>query len=133
MQLMHRVNRRAALSYAGRTVEDSGTVESTKRRKRKSYKVVLETVTQEKKKLRSTVSLHMTRNWLFGADCSQASYNAAAPPGYTFVPAGTPELTEYCKEICRNRGLTVHVVSVSKLGTPSSPFSHMLEIGPSTE
>lgn len=64
-------------------------------RKKKPYKVILESVTQEKKKLRSAIS-----------------YNAQAPPGYAFVPAGHPDLTEKCKELCRTRGLEVHVVSV---------------------
>ncbi len=63
MQLTNRVNRRVTRSYAGRAVGDSGNVEKIEPRKRKSYKVVLETVTQEKKKLRSTVSHHMTRDW----------------------------------------------------------------------
>ncbi|KAF1814184.1 hypothetical protein P152DRAFT_471969 [Eremomyces bilateralis CBS 781.70] len=65
-------------------------------RKKKPYKIVLEHVTQEKKKLQSIIS-----------------YNANAPPGYTFVPTGAPELTARCKELCRKRGLDVHVVSVA--------------------
>ncbi|KAF2019965.1 hypothetical protein BU24DRAFT_419573 [Aaosphaeria arxii CBS 175.79] len=63
-------------------------------RKKKPYKVVMEVVTQEKKKLRSVMA-----------------YSAESPPGYTFVPLGHPELTEYCKERCRQRNLEAHIVT----------------------
>ncbi|KAH7116063.1 hypothetical protein B0J11DRAFT_539080 [Dendryphion nanum] len=63
-------------------------------RKKKPYKVVMEVVTQEKKKLRSVMT-----------------YTANAPSGYTFVPLGNPDLTEYCKETCRRRNLTAHIVT----------------------
>ncbi len=43
---------------------------------------------------------------------SQVSYDVQAPSGYTYVPVGTAELTEYCKELCRKRGLSVYVVTV---------------------
>lgn len=41
------------------------------------------------------------------------TYQANAPPGYTFVPLGNRDLTEYCKEKSRNQNLDVHIVSVS--------------------
>ncbi|KAF2188199.1 hypothetical protein K469DRAFT_566988 [Zopfia rhizophila CBS 207.26] len=63
-------------------------------RKKKPYKILLEAVTKEKKKLHSVLS-----------------YTADAPRGYSFVPAGNPDLTEYCKEVCRRRGLNVYIVS----------------------
>jgi hypothetical protein len=43
----------------------------------------------------------------------QLTYAANAPKGFGFVPAGHPEITEWCKEQCRQRNLDVHVVSVS--------------------
>ncbi|KXT01487.1 hypothetical protein AC578_4526 [Pseudocercospora eumusae] len=35
-----------------------------------------------------------------------------APSGFTFLPVGTPDLAERCKEISRQRGLPVNVVNV---------------------
>ncbi|KAF2754534.1 hypothetical protein EJ05DRAFT_504069 [Pseudovirgaria hyperparasitica] len=81
-------------------------------RKKKPYKVVLESVTAEKKKLRSAVS-----------------YDAQSPEGYTFVPAGIPELSEFCKELCRKRSLVVHIVSATpknKASTDPEKISHHL-------
>ncbi|KAF2121575.1 hypothetical protein BDV96DRAFT_564597 [Lophiotrema nucula] len=64
-------------------------------RKKKPYKVVLESVTQEKKALHTTYS-----------------YTANPPRGYSFVPSGHPDLTEYCKDACRKRDFDVHIVSL---------------------
>jgi len=64
--------------------------------KKKPYKIVLEAVTQEKKKLHSILT-----------------YASNAPTGFGFIPAGHPEVTEWCKEQCRQRNLDVHIVSVS--------------------
>lgn len=86
---MTRVNHRAPAA------QPSGSLNRvTKARKKKPYKILLESVTQEKKKLHSAIS-----------------YDAHAPVGYSFVPAGTPDLTEYCKDLCRKRGLVAHIVS----------------------
>ncbi|KAH7069045.1 hypothetical protein BKA63DRAFT_100176 [Paraphoma chrysanthemicola] len=63
-------------------------------KKKKPYKIVLEAVTQEKKKLHSILS-----------------YASNAPKGFGFIPAGHPEFTEWCKEQCRQRNLDVHIVS----------------------
>ncbi|KAI9727477.1 MAG: hypothetical protein M1828_006419 [Chrysothrix sp. TS-e1954] len=76
-----------------------GTVERARRKgsgqnQKKPYKVVLESVTQEKKKLNSLVS-----------------YSSRAPPGFTFVPIGAPEITEYCKELSRKQERDVYIVS----------------------
>lgn len=76
----------------------------------------MESVTQEKKKLRSVVCCpvdhlssvsHQQSNTLF-----QISFEAQAPPGYTFIPAGNPQLTNACKELCRKDGLKVFAVTV---------------------
>lgn len=56
----------------------------------------MESVTQEKKKLRSVIS-----------------FEAKAPPGYTFIPAGNPKFTNACKEVCRKDGLKVFTVSTT--------------------
>ncbi|KAJ4379726.1 hypothetical protein N0V86_004908 [Didymella sp. IMI 355093] len=77
---------------AGRTIAIEKSRAGVK--KKKPYKIVLEAVTQEKKKLHSILT-----------------YAANAPKGFGFVPAGHPEITEWCKEQCRQRNLDVHVVS----------------------
>ncbi|KAH6882790.1 hypothetical protein BKA58DRAFT_373930 [Alternaria rosae] len=74
-------------------------------RKKKPYKIVLEAVTQEKKKLHSILT-----------------YASNAPAGFGFIPAGHPEFTEWCKEQCRQRNLDVHIVSAKpKNKTHSDP------------
>ncbi|KAL6231655.1 hypothetical protein BDW75DRAFT_233420 [Aspergillus navahoensis] len=66
------------------------------KRKARKHKVILESVTQEKKKLRSVIS-----------------FKAKAPPGYTFISAGDPFFTTTCKERCRRDGLKVYAVSTT--------------------
>jgi hypothetical protein len=88
-------------------------------RKKKLYKVVMEVVTQEKKKLQSIVRGMLAPVSDPQADVLQMSYNADAPHGYTFVPLGNRDLTEYCKERCRKRNLEVHIVSVDFLPSES--------------
>lgn len=43
--------------------------------------------------------------------------HARAPDGYTFLPVGTPDLAERCKELSRQKGFTVNVVNVRLLQT----------------
>ncbi|OAT14022.1 hypothetical protein BDBG_09115 [Blastomyces gilchristii SLH14081] len=64
--------------------------------KPKKHKIIMESITQEKKKLRSVIS-----------------FEAKAPPGYTFIPAGNPKFTNACKEMCRQDGLQVFAVSTT--------------------
>ncbi|KAF2682149.1 hypothetical protein K458DRAFT_307996 [Lentithecium fluviatile CBS 122367] len=64
------------------------------KKKKKPYKIVLEAVTQEKRKLQSIMT-----------------YHDQAPPGFGYIPVGFPEFTEWCKEQCRQRNLDVHIVS----------------------
>lgn len=97
---MVRVLRRPASALARRPPS-----RTTKRSLRK-HKVILESITQEKKKLRSVIS-----------------FEAKPPPGYTFIPAGNPQLTGACKELCRNDGLKVYAVTVCLLATSLYPLS----------
>ncbi|KAI9849317.1 MAG: hypothetical protein M1837_004777 [Sclerophora amabilis] len=60
------------------------------------HKVIFESVTQEKQKLRTVFS-----------------FQAQAPPGYTFIPAGNPRLTQRCKEYSRAKGNKIFIVSTS--------------------
>ncbi|KAF1939068.1 hypothetical protein EJ02DRAFT_353085 [Clathrospora elynae] len=79
-------------------------------KKKKPYKIVLEAVTQEKKKLHSILT-----------------YASNAPIGFGFVPAGHPEITEWCKEQCRQRNLDVHIVSAkprNKMYSDPEKLSH---------
>ncbi|KAK2805954.1 hypothetical protein FQN50_005969 [Emmonsiellopsis sp. PD_5] len=66
------------------------------RQKIRKHKIIMESITQEKKKLRSVIS-----------------FEAKAPPGYTFIPAGNPQFTNACKERCRKDGLQVFAVSTT--------------------
>ncbi|KAL9008042.1 MAG: hypothetical protein Q9173_006794 [Seirophora scorigena] len=65
--------------------------------RKSSYKVVIEEITEKKKKLHTTVS-----------------FRTQAPLGYTFVAAGDPRLTAKCKDIARAQALTVYIVSITK-------------------
>ncbi|KAL3459959.1 hypothetical protein BJX64DRAFT_264036 [Aspergillus heterothallicus] len=87
---MTRVTQRSASVFARR-----GPSRVAKRNSRK-HKVILESVTQARKRLRSVIS-----------------FEAKAPPGYTFIPAGNPHFTTACKELCRNDGMKVYAVSTT--------------------
>lgn len=102
---MARVMGRAASATARRTPS-----RAVQRRARR-HKVIMESVTQEKKKLRSVVCIpcfEMSSSILINQIC----FEAQAPSGYTFIPAGNPQLTTACKERCRKEGLQIHAVSV---------------------
>ncbi|OGM43787.1 hypothetical protein ABOM_006910 [Aspergillus bombycis] len=92
---MARVFRRPASALARRASSRAA------QRAARKHKVIMESVTQEKKKLRSVV-------------CCIISFEAKAPPGYTFIPAGNPQLTSACKEVCRKDGLKVFAVTVGQ-------------------
>jgi hypothetical protein len=84
--------------------------------KQRRHRVVLESVTQEKKKLRSVVSA------LSASECCttylrpfvQFTFEAKPPPGYTFIPAGNPELTNALKDFAREEGYKIFAVTVSR-------------------
>ncbi|MCJ1263955.1 hypothetical protein MMC22_003826 [Lobaria immixta] len=61
------------------------------------YKVVFEQFTEKKRKLITVLS-----------------FNAEAPVGYTFIPAGDPQITNRCKQLAREDGSRVYIVSTSK-------------------
>ncbi|KAL8641037.1 MAG: hypothetical protein Q9228_002109 [Teloschistes exilis] len=69
----------------------------TNEQRKASYKVVLEEMTEKKRKLHTTLS-----------------FKTQPPTGYTFVAAGDPRLTAKCKDISRAQGLTVYIVSTSR-------------------
>ncbi|KAE8841719.1 hypothetical protein PTNB73_06089 [Pyrenophora teres f. teres] len=91
-------------------VRDQSRATLRKKKNKNQYKIVLEAVTQEKKKLHSILT-----------------YASNAPEGFGFIPAGHPEFTEWCKEQCRQRNLDVHIVSAkpkNKMHTDPAKLSH---------
>ena len=88
-----------------------GEVHTVKSRK---HKVVIESITQEKKKLRTTVSGIASETALITDERAlQLSFTATPPAGYTFIPAGHPELTAALKEFARKGNHQIYAVSVS--------------------
>lgn len=49
---------------------------------------------------------HWLNVWL------QVAFSQKAPRGYTFIPAGDPQITNRCKEIAREDGEKVFIVTV---------------------
>ncbi|KAJ5808914.1 hypothetical protein N7474_010183 [Penicillium riverlandense] len=84
---------------------------AAQRRVRK-HKVILESVTQEKRKLLSVIS-----------------FEAKAPPGYTFIPAGNPHLTTACKERCRKEALKILAVTTTPHHNTHGLSQHVHRIG----
>ncbi|KAL5363062.1 hypothetical protein BJX96DRAFT_112350 [Aspergillus floccosus] len=103
---MARVSRRPVSAFARRA--SSRAAHKTARR----HKVIMESITQEKKKLRSVIS-----------------FEAKAPPGYTFIPAGNPQLTTACKELCRKDGLKIFAVSTTPHMHTHNLSQHVHRIG----
>ncbi|THC98232.1 hypothetical protein EYZ11_002314 [Aspergillus tanneri] len=103
---MARVTRRLASVLARRAPS------RTARRNARRHKVIMESVTQAKKKLRSVIS-----------------FEAKAPPGYTFIPAGNPQLTTACKELCRKDGLKVFAVTTTPHMHTHNLSQHVHRIG----
>jgi hypothetical protein len=81
--------------------------------KSRKHKVVIESVTQEKKKLRTVVSRDVSGTALTtDVQFVKLSFTARPPPGYTFIPAGHPELTAAMKEFARKGNHQIYAVSV---------------------
>ncbi|KAJ5369607.1 hypothetical protein N7509_014219, partial [Penicillium cosmopolitanum] len=81
-------------------------------RRARKHKVIMESVTQEKKKLQSVIC-----------------FEARAPTGYTFIPAGNPHLTTACKERCRKEGSQIYAVSTTPHATTHNLSLHVHRIG----
>ncbi|KAJ5761897.1 uncharacterized protein N7511_005279 [Penicillium nucicola] len=81
-------------------------------RRARKHKVIMESVTQEKKKLRSVIC-----------------FEAKAPSGYTFIPAGNPQLTTSCKERCRKENLQIYAVSTTPHARTHNLSQHVHRIG----
>lgn len=104
---MARVHQRAASARAAKARS-----RATGHKKR-PYKVILESITQEKKKLYTVVCGRFRHTGTAKVlTMRKISFEAEAPPGYTFIPAGNPHLTNRCKELSREHGVKVLIVSV---------------------
>ncbi|KAM3419288.1 hypothetical protein BST61_g5225 [Cercospora zeina] len=75
---------------------------SIQKRRDKPYKTEQSRIVARKRKL----DLHTTYT--------------TAPEGFQFLPVGTPDLADRCKELSRQRGLPVNVVNVSCARGPSA-------------
>ncbi|KAI9875404.1 MAG: hypothetical protein M1830_008524, partial [Pleopsidium flavum] len=100
---MARIHQRAASSRPGRARS------KVTGHRRRPYKVILESISQEKKRLYTVIS-----------------FEAEAPPGYTFIPAGNPRLTNRCKELSREHGVKVLIVSTTPHKNHKSTLSHQV-------
>ncbi|PYI04823.1 hypothetical protein BO78DRAFT_319460 [Aspergillus sclerotiicarbonarius CBS 121057] len=103
---MARVSRRPASDLARRAPS------RVLKKNARKHRVILESVTQEKRKLRSVIS-----------------FEAKAPPGYTFITAGNPQLTTACKEMCRKDGLKVFAVTTTPHMHTHNLSQHVHRIG----
>lgn len=82
-------------------------------KERNKHKVVVETTSKEEKKLRSVVRRplrHIPRGTTYLN--RQITFRADPPPGYTFIPAGNPELTAALKEFSRRGDHRIFAVTV---------------------
>ncbi|KAL1629086.1 hypothetical protein SLS56_005640 [Neofusicoccum ribis] len=93
---MGRIRSRASTAQLADLSTSSPTKQLPHKRRKKngSYKVILESVTQKRKKLRLS-----------------ATFDPHPPPGYTFVEFGNAKLSAQCKEFCRKRGEPAYAVS----------------------
>lgn len=88
-------------------------------KKKASYQVIFEEIGGKQKKLKTLVCAFELLLSPFSLQCRNARSllqlhtKAKAPEGYTFIPAGDPQLTNRCKQIAKDEGLTVYIVSVS--------------------
>lgn len=79
-----------------------------------SYKVVFEEIAGKKKlKVRVSYGSRATLGLEKGiSNSTKPSFSTEAPTGYTFIPAGDPQLTNRCKKIAKDEQITVFSVSV---------------------
>ncbi|OQO11997.1 hypothetical protein B0A48_02636 [Cryoendolithus antarcticus] len=90
------------------SVLSSTNVRDTLKRREKPYKTESKKIIGKKRKL-----------------ALQTSYDLKAPSGFAFLPVGTPDLAELCKELSRKRELLVNVVNTAGLGGKAKDPSHV--------
>ncbi len=89
---------------------------------RKRQKVIVESDSKGNK-LRSVVSRRIAAMTVRGLAYrrAQISFRAEPPTGYTFIPAGNPQLTAALKDFSRRDNRKIHQVSVGHLPFSSVP------------
>lgn len=91
-------------------------------KQRKRQKIVLESMSQEKSKLQSVVRTSFNSESSHTYRSLQISFRADPPPGYTFIPAGNPELTAALKEFARKGDYKIFAVTVRLIGKRVSNY-----------
>lgn len=121
---MAKVKQKAAKHGAAGTSTRGGQV----LKQRNKHKVVLESTSKEQNKLQSVV--RRTRCFARGTTYlnDQITFRADPPAGYTFIPAGNPELTAALKEFARRGDNKIYAVTVSAApappGIPTNDLDH---------
>ena len=94
-------------------------------KKLRRHRVIIESVGQEQKKLKTTVRRSGQRRLARELTPGQISFQARPPNGYTFIPAGNPELTTALKEASRDANQQIYAVSVSFLWNMHNPNTNI--------
>ncbi len=83
-------------------------------KERNKHKVVVQGTSKEQKQLRSVVrpTKYLARGITYRN--RQVTFRADPPQGYTFIPAGNPELTAALKEFARRGDHKIFAVTVSR-------------------
>lgn len=79
--------------------------------KYQSYFEFADNPEKKQKKLEYSVSLRYV-SAIHVTDSSQVTNDAKPAPGFVFVPIGDPMLTNACKEVSREKGAMIFIVSV---------------------
>lgn len=93
---------------------------STKKSKHHSYLEVVENVNKKNPldvQVWSAYLLLLVEHWLTK---EQHTQDSTPPPGYAFLGIGKPELTQTCRDMSRERGAMVFIVSVRVILIPVS-------------
>lgn len=80
-------------------------------KKQRRHQVIIENV--EQKQLKTTVRGRGHKQLARKLTRPQISFQVRPPNGYTFIPAGNPELTTALKEASRDANQEIYAVSVS--------------------
>ncbi|KAK3066137.1 hypothetical protein LTR53_017634 [Teratosphaeriaceae sp. CCFEE 6253] len=111
------VKHAASSAASARTSRAGSTARDILKKRNRPYKTEQQLVFAKKRKLH----LHT------------AAYTQAIPRGYTFLPVGTPDLAERCKEISRQKDYAVNVVNAKPASKnahdPSHVSHHIARIG----
>lgn len=80
-------------------------------KKQRRHRVIIENV--EQKQLKTTVSGRGHTRLARKLTRQQISFQVRPPNGYTFIPAGNPDLTTALKEASRDANQQIYAVSAS--------------------